>query len=138
MVKTSELILVVLVIICSLLIYKVAFDNDSNYDLEKAYAGGGAGNQDLLVVPFFINSNEEKLAVFKKEEIRYKTNKLSDQWCMAIYGMRDGRKLKFEASRWIENDFFLKDWNIEEKDNSRLHPDTLRELKEKGTDPGKK
>ena len=138
MVKTSELILVVLVIICSLLIYKVAFDSDTNYDLEKAYAGGGAGNQDLLVVPFFVNNNEEKLAVFKKDEIRYKTNKLTGQWCMAIYGMRDGRKLKFEASRWIENDFFLKDAGIEERKGSKMHPDTLREFKEKGKDPGKK
>ncbi|MCD4658363.1 MAG: hypothetical protein K8S87_12580, partial [Planctomycetes bacterium] len=133
MVKTSELILVVLVIICSLLIYEVAFDNDTNYDLEKAYAGGGAGNQDLLVVPFFINSNEEKLAVFKKEDIRYKNNKLSGEWCMAIYGMRDGRNLKFEASRWIGNDFFLKDYGIDAKKKSKMHPETLREYKEKGT-----
>jgi len=133
MTKTTELILVILVVICALLVYEVAFDNNSNTNLEKAYAGG-AGNAELLVVPFYVNGNEQKLAVFKKDEVPYKGSKLSGQWCVAIYGMRDGRKLKFEASRWIENDFFLKDYNIEERDKSSLHPESLFETKKKGED----
>ncbi|MCD4656630.1 MAG: hypothetical protein K8S87_03700 [Planctomycetes bacterium] len=129
--NSNKVIIILLVILCSIFAYQTFFQK-TNTNIEKAYATDSSSNTEILVVPFNVNSSEQKLAVFKKEDVRYKGNKLPNQWCMAVYDMRDGRKLKLEASRWIENDFFLKDFNIEERHKSVLHPESLREMKVKG------
>ena len=131
MIKSNGLIVMLLVILCTLVAYQIVIGNGSA-NVDTAYAAGGVSNQELIVVPFQVNSSEEKLAVFKKDDVLYKGRKLSGQWCMTVYGMRDGRKLKLEASRWIDNDFFLKDFNINERRSSVMHPETLREYREKG------
>ena len=129
--NSNKVIVILLVFLCATFAYQTFFQK-TNTNIEKAYATDGSSNTEMLVVPFNVNSSEQKLAVFKKEDVLYKGSKLPNQWCMTVYGMRDGRKLRLEASRWIENDFFLKDFNIAEKRKTFMHPETLRERKVKG------
>ena len=133
--KSTELIMVLLVVICALLVYQVVFNDNGRDNLDRAYAGG-AGNSEILVIPFTVGQDEQKLAVLMKDEVPYKGKKLAGEWSMAIYGW-DRESLKFEASRWIGNDFILKTFGIAEKKTANTWPETLREYKERGEEPEK-
>ena len=135
MIKINHIILVLLVIVASLMTYKIFLDDAGIVNLERANAQG-ASNSEIIAVPVQVDSNAENLFLLKKQSTRRMGKATPDEWHMVVYGMDGGRTLTVKAARLIEFDFYMQAYKIER--NKNLQPEEMRKKVAKGTAPEKK